>query len=80
MVAIRCRSSHPEVFCQKGLFFNKVAGLKSAALCKKRLWHRCHFVNFEKFLRTPFYITLAVAASVDVRLDSEYAFEAIDKY
>ena len=35
--------------CQ-GLFFNKVAGL---TLFKKRLWHRCFPVNFEKFLRTP---------------------------
>ena len=57
------RSSRPEVFCKKvvlrnftkftgkhlgrGLFFNKVAGLRPAALLKK---------NFEKFLRTPFYI------------------------
>ena len=40
--------------CQS-LFFNKVAGLKSAPLLKKRLWHRCFPVNFGKFLRTPFY-------------------------
>ena len=60
------RSSHPEVFCEKGvlgnftkftrkhlyqsLFFNKVAGLR----LDKRLWHRCFPVNFVKFLRTPF--------------------------
>ena len=37
--------------CQ-GLFFNKVAGLRSATLLEKRLWHRCFPVNFEKFLRT----------------------------
>ena len=36
--------------CQS-LFFNKVAGLKSATLFKKRL---CS-VNFAKFLRTPLY-------------------------
>ena len=64
------RSSHPEVFCKKGilrnfakftgknlsqsLFFNKVAGLRPATLFKKRLWHRCFPVNFVKFLRTPF--------------------------
>ena len=36
------------------LFFNKVAGLKPATLLKKRLWHRCFLMNFEKFLRTPF--------------------------
>ena len=39
--------------CQS-LFFNKVAGLRPATLLKKRLWHRCFPVNFEKFLRTPF--------------------------
>ena len=39
--------------CQ-GLFFNKVAGLRPATLSKKRLWHRCFPVNFEKFLSTPF--------------------------
>ena len=27
-----------------------------ATLLKKRLWHRCFSVNFEKFLRTPFFI------------------------
>ena len=36
------------------LFFNKVAGLKPATLLKKRLWHRCFLMNFEKFLRKPF--------------------------
>ena len=41
--------------CQS-LFLNKVAGLMSATLLKKRLWHRCCPVNFMKFLRTPFYI------------------------
>ena len=35
----------------KSLFFNKVAGLRPATLLKKRLWHRCFLVNFEKFLR-----------------------------
>ena len=39
--------------CQ-GLFFNKVAALRSATLLKKRLWHRCFSVNFAKFLRIPF--------------------------
>ena len=39
--------------CQ-GLFFNKVAGLRSPTLFKGRLWHRCFPVNFAKFLRTPF--------------------------
>ena len=38
--------------CQT-LFFNNIAGLRPAALLKKRLWHRCFAVNFAKFLRTP---------------------------
>ena len=39
--------------CQS-LFLNKIAGLRPAALLKKRLRHRYFLVNFEKFLRTPF--------------------------
>ena len=39
------------------LFFNKVAGLRSASLLKKKLWHTCFPVNFAKFLRTHFYRT-----------------------
>ena len=66
------RSSHPKVFCKKGvlrnfikftgkhlwqsLLFNKVTGLRPATLLNKRLWHRCFPVNFMKFLRTPFQI------------------------
>ena len=66
------RSSRPEVFCKNGvlrnftkltgkhlrqsLFFNKVVGLRPATLLKRRLWHRCFPVNFEKFRRTPFFI------------------------
>ena len=65
------RSRRPKVFCKKGvlrnfakltgkylchsLFFNKVAGLRSTTLLKKRLWRRCFAVNFAKFLRTPFF-------------------------
>ena len=33
---------------------NKVAGLRSATLLKKRLRHRCFPVNFAEFLKTPF--------------------------
>ena len=36
--------------CQS-LFFNKAAGF---SLWKERLWHRCFYVNFVKFLRTTF--------------------------
>ena len=39
------RSSQQEVF-------RKTSGLQ--LFLKKRLWHRCFPVNFEKFLRTPF--------------------------
>ena len=40
------------------LFFNKVVGLRSAILIKKRLWHRCFPGNFVKFLRTYFLTKL----------------------
>ena len=43
--------------------FCEVAGLSQAGLFKKRLWHRYFPLNFAKFLRTPFYRTLPVAAS-----------------
>ena len=62
--------SRPKVFCKKGaprnfakfigkhlcqsLFFNKDAGLRAAALLKKRLWHKCFTVNFAKFLKALF--------------------------
>ena len=39
--------------CQN-FFFNKVAGLRPAALLKTRLWHRCLSGNFAKFLRKAF--------------------------
>ena len=62
------RSSRLQVFCRKGvlrnfekftgkhlcqsLLFNKVAGLRTVALLKKRFWYRCFPVNFSKFLKT----------------------------
>ena len=64
------RSSHPKVFCKKGvlrnfvkftgkyrrqgLFFNKVAGLRPATLLKKELWHSCIPVNFAKISKSTF--------------------------
>ena len=39
--------------CQS-LFLNRVAGDMPATLFKKILWHRCFYVNFAKFLGTPF--------------------------
>ena len=44
-------SSHPEMFCEKGILknFEKVtAGLSLATLLKKRLWHRCFPMDFAK--------------------------------
>ena len=38
----------------QSLFFNKVAGQRSATLLKKKLWHKCFPVTFVKFLRAPF--------------------------
>ena len=38
--------------CQS-LLFNKVAGLRTVTLLKKRFWYRCFPVNFSKFLKTP---------------------------
>ena len=57
------RSSHPYVFCKKGvlenfakfILFNKVAGLRSGTLIKSRLWHRRFPVNFAKFLRASLF-------------------------
>ena len=63
------RSSRLKVFCRKGvlrnfknfkgkhlcqsLLFNKVAGLTTVTLLKKRFWYRCFPVNFSKILKTP---------------------------
>ena len=41
--------------CQS-IFFNKVAGLTPSTFLKKRIWHRCFPVNFEKFLRNCIFI------------------------
>ena len=38
---------------RQSLFFNKIS--RPATLLKKRLWHRCFPVNFEKFSRIPFW-------------------------
>ena len=60
----------PQGFCKKGVLkkfhkihlktpvleslFNRVLGMRHATLLKKRLRHRCIYVNFVKFLRTSF--------------------------
>ena len=53
MYSQKLRKMHRKHLCQS-LFFNNVAGLRSATLLKKGLWHWCFPVNFAKFLRTPF--------------------------
>ena len=57
----------PEVFYKKSVLRNfekitgkhlcqrpQTSGIRPATLLKVRLWHMCFFVNFVKFLRTPF--------------------------
>ena len=39
---------------RRGLFFNKVAGLRPVALFKRGLWRGCFLVGFPEFLRAPF--------------------------
>ena len=47
------------------ILFSKVAGLQDRYFSKKRLQHRCFFVNIAKFLRTAFFIEhLLLDASV----------------
>ena len=56
------KSSRPEVFCRKGVLRNFAKfterylrqSLRPATLLKKRVWHSCFPLNFEKFLRTLF--------------------------
>ena len=43
-----------EKHLRQSLYFNKVAGLRTATLLKKKLWHRYFLVDFAKFLRTPY--------------------------
>ena len=53
-VFLKISQNLQENTCASASFFNNVAGLRSATLLKKRLWHRCFPVNFAKFLGTPF--------------------------
>ena len=64
--------------CQS-LILNKVAGLRTATLLKKRLWFRCFPVNFVKFLKHIFYRTPLVAASEPGRLSASHQFEWISQ-
>ena len=54
--------------CQS-LFCHKVAGLRPATLLKKRLWHRCFPVNFQKISKDTFFtehlwMTVSVACKL----------------
>ena len=53
-VLLETSQNSRENTCARFSFFNKVAGLRSATLLKKRLWHGCFPVTFAKFIRTPF--------------------------
>ena len=55
----------------KNLFFNEVAGLRSATLFKKRLQNMCFLVNFAKFLRTSSIIEHLRWLLLSVKLTSE---------
>ena len=47
---------------------NKIAGLRPAALLKKRLWHRCFPVNFVKCLRTSYLQNTSGRLLLPIRL------------
>ena len=65
----------------QSLFFNKI--VDPAFLSKKRFWHRCFPVNFEKFLRTSFFIKhFRVAVSENLKSISDITiiiFDWIDR-
>ena len=97
------RSSCPEAFYEKvvlrnfakftgkhvyqSLFFNNVAGLRSATLLKKRLWHRRFTVNFSKLLIIPFltehlrwlllYIAFSLTQCINKKLLRQKILEVI---
>ena len=52
---LKISQNSQENTCARVSFFNKVAGLRSATLLKKRLWHKRFPVNFAKLLRAPFF-------------------------
>ena len=54
-------------------FCNEGAVIWPATLLKKRLWHRCFPMNFAKFSKTVFYITLS-GACFCLSMVSKYTF------
>ena len=56
-VFLEISQNSQENTCARVSFLIKHLCLGPATLLKKRLWHRCFFVNFVKFLRIAFYRT-----------------------
>ena len=70
LFSLRCRSSHPEVFCRKGILRNfaeftgkhlcqslfLIKFIRPATLLKKRLWYKCFPMNLAKVPIIPFLL------------------------
>ena len=54
-VFLKSLQNSQESTCARVSFLIKLQAAP-ATLLKKRLWHRCFSVNFERFLRIPFFI------------------------
>ena len=52
----------------QSLFFDKVAGLRSAPLLNKRLWQKCFLANIAKFLSALFFTEKAFFASANCKI------------
>ena len=53
-VFLEISQNSQENTCARVSFLIKLQA-RPSTLLKKRLWHRCFPVNFENFLRTPFF-------------------------
>ena len=51
MCSYKLQKIHRKTPTPESFFIKKIAGLRAAALLKKKLWHRCFPVNFAKCLR-----------------------------
>ena len=59
-----------------------------ATLLKKRLWHRYFPVNFEKFLRTPFFtehlwwllLTVKILGCITTNFHNDYNFHSLSAF
>ena len=59
-VFLKILQNSPGNDCARASFLLKLQA-QACNFIKKRLWHSCSQVNFENFLRTPFYGTLPMA-------------------